>query len=245
VTIAKLQAKIEELKKRVPFAGGSASLAALPDLVKRPAEEYGDYKAKSEDNDEQLDSTATSITSNEWELSSDQERTRLKFFRDQMLKFFPFMHLPNGLTAEQLREDKPFLLQAIMTVTSPSTQEKRARATQLKRKLAQEAVEYTETSLDLLLCILTYVAWGYDNFIFKLKSPSRLTQLAISMAYDLRLHNSESKESNLFPNETLPHNQQAPELAQESLEGKRAVLGCFLLSSQCVLNSDLPCAMLI
>ncbi|KAL4869772.1 hypothetical protein BDV12DRAFT_72234 [Aspergillus spectabilis] len=231
-TIANLQAEIEELKRRVPFAGNSASLDVLPDLVKRPTEDYGDYKAKSEEKDAQLDSTATSITSNEWDLSPDQERTRLEIFRDQMLKFFPFVHLPDGLTADQLHKDKPLLFQAIMTVTSPSTQEKRARATQLKRNLAQEAVEYTETSLDLLLCILTYVAWGYDNFIFKLKSPSRLTQLAISMAYDLRLHKPESKESNLFPNETLPHDQQAPELAQESLEGKRAVLGCFMLSSQ-------------
>ncbi|KAL5339893.1 hypothetical protein BJX70DRAFT_141885 [Aspergillus crustosus] len=231
-TIANLQAEIEELKRRVPPAGESATLATLPSFAKRPAEDYEDYKAKLEEHDDQMDSVASSTTSTEWDLSPDQEQKRLIIFQTRMLRFFAFMHLWDGLTVEQLQADKPFLFLAIMAVTSPSVREKRARADKLKRYLAQETLEKTETSLDLLLCLLTYIAFGYDNFVYKLKSPSRLTQLAISMAYDLRLHKAMPKESSLFPNETMRPNQQAFEISQQSLESKRAVLGCFLLSSQ-------------
>ncbi|KAL4879384.1 hypothetical protein BJY04DRAFT_193832 [Aspergillus karnatakaensis] len=234
-TIANLQAQIEDLKRRVPYASESASHAALPDLVKRSTGEYEFNKAKSEEKDDHLDSTPTSTTS-DWELSPAQEQQRLRTFRTKMLKFFPFMHLPEGLSAEQLQDDKGFLFRAIMTVTSPSTQEKRARAKELKRELALKSVIDTKTDLDLLLGILTYVAWGYDHFIFSLQSPSRFTQLAISMAYDLRLNTT---KSNLLPDDALDPNQQAPDQVLESIESKRAVLGCFMLSSQCVLSSDL------
>jgi hypothetical protein len=159
-----------------------------------------------------------------------------------MLPFLAFTHLSPDATAEDIFASKPLFFQAIMAVTSPSIQERRARGSDLKRVIIQRTWEGIESSLDLLLCVLTYLGWGYDTFVNKAStsSPSRLTQIAMAVAHDLRVDTSGIQRSDLLSNEVLDpehqtHDTGNPEnSAQQILENERAILGCFFLSSMYV-----------
>ncbi|KAH8700254.1 hypothetical protein BGW36DRAFT_405529 [Talaromyces proteolyticus] len=181
----------------------------------------------------------TSDTGPLWEITSSEAEAHITTFRTQMLRFFAFLDLPLETSAQELRQEKPLLFRAIMTVTAPSIQLKLLRGRGLKHLIAQAALIETQASIDLLLTLLTYVAWGYDQFLNKVASSSRLTQLAMSLVYDLRLHKTLSQGAHSMPHEV--HNvqpgstQTARELTSEtdqvSLESVRVVLGCFILSS--------------
>lgn len=238
-TIATLKAKVDSLNTLLnEVVEGSASPTALREVL----EERQQGKEPLYETRELPISDRTPTTSSDWKLSPDQELTRLSIFRERMLPFLAFVDLPPDFSAQKLREEKPLLFQAIMAVTSPSAQEKRVRGNELKSIITQKTWGGIDTSLDLLLCVLTYLCWGYDTFInnVTISSPSRLTQIAMAVAYDLRVNTSGPIGSYLFPGEVMsaglgPGRSRSPEeTAQEKLENKRAILGCFFLSSLCV-----------
>ncbi|PCG90497.1 Hypothetical protein PENO1_055370 [Penicillium occitanis (nom. inval.)] len=104
-----------------------------------------------------------------------------------MLPHFPFFHLPSDLTAWQLRIDRPLLFQAILCVTTLSTQRKLQQAEHFKHLVFTSALIEAQSSIDLLLGILTYIAWSTDAFLGRANLLSRMMMLAISLVYDLRL----------------------------------------------------------
>ncbi|KAM0817549.1 putative Zn(2)-C6 fungal-type domain-containing protein [Seiridium cardinale] len=112
----------------------------------------------------------------------------LDFFRSRMLPCFLFMNLTPDITVEQLRQDRPFLSLAIVTVTIFSTQRKLAAAEGLKHILLASALVKVQSNIHLLLGLLTYLAWSTDAFLGGADVVSRLTMLAISLVYDMRLY---------------------------------------------------------
>ncbi|KAL4786381.1 hypothetical protein BJX76DRAFT_126509 [Aspergillus varians] len=238
--IANLEAKVDSLNTLLhDVVDSSASPTTLREALEERQPEEGKGKETVYEKKDLPLRDQTSNNSNDWRLSPDQEQIRLSIFRDRMLPFLAFMELPSDLTAQRLHEKRPLLFRAIMAVTSPSVLEKRARGNELKKLLAQKTWEGIETSLDLLLCVLTYLGWGYDTFVNKLStsSPSRLTQIAMAVACDLRVNISGPKGSYLFPKEVMVLDKQTrntrtpPGPDQQNLENMRAILGCFLLSS--------------
>ncbi|KAL4995107.1 hypothetical protein BDV10DRAFT_196979 [Aspergillus recurvatus] len=237
--IANLQAQNDYLNALLHKIVENSELPdALREFIEAQQRE-GKEKQKAYEETESLVSHQTSTTSNDWRLFPEQEQTRLSIFRNRMLPFLAFTYLPPDMTAQRLFARKPLFFQAIMAVTSSSIQERRARGSELKRVMIQRTWEGIESSLDLLLCVLTYLSWGYDTFVNKAStsSPSRLTQIAMAVAHDLRVDTSGIKYSDLLPNEVLgpehqTHGAGNPEnLAQQILENERAILGCFFLSS--------------
>lgn len=180
----------------------------------------------------------TPRSTSSWDVSRDEADGCLAMFRDQMLRFFPFMHIPSDVEAQRLREVKPLLFRAILTVTSQSSQQKRSRGLELKRLLAQSTIVETRSSIDILQCLLAFIAWGHDQFLNMVPSSIRLTQLAMSLVYDLRLDRPFTQGAHHMPDEVHIHHDSRTD-AMESidpipLERERAVLACFLLSSVCV-----------
>ncbi|KAL4986374.1 hypothetical protein BDW68DRAFT_178788 [Aspergillus falconensis] len=237
--IANLQAQNDDLNALLrKVVENTASPAALHKFIEAQQRE-GKEKQKVYEETESPVSPQTSTTSNDWRLFPEQEQTRLSIFRSRMLPFLAFTYLPPDVTAQKLFSRKPLFFQAIMAVTSSSIQERRARGSELKRVMIQRTWEGIESSLDLLLCALTYLSWGYDTFVNKAStsSPSRLTQIAMAVAQDLRVDTSGAKCSDLLPNEVLDPEHQTPNTgnpensAQQILENERAILGCFFLSS--------------
>ncbi|RDW89880.1 Zn(II)2Cys6 transcription factor domain-containing protein [Aspergillus mulundensis] len=237
--IANLQAQNNDLnallRKVVENSGSPVALREFIEAQQRAGEE----NQKAHEEREPAPSDHASTTSSDWRLFPEQEETRLAIFRNRMLPFLAFAYLPPDLTAQKLFAVKPLFFQAIMAVTSPSIQERRVRGSELKRLMTQKTWQSIDSSLDLLLCILTYLGWGYDTFVNKAStsSPSRLTQTAMAVAHDLRADTSGIKRLDLLPNEVLDPDQHRHDTGlpddsvQQILENERAILGCFFLSS--------------
>ncbi|KAI1412495.1 putative C6 transcription factor [Hypoxylon sp. FL1857] len=167
-------------------------------------------------------------------LSVGEAEAYLNVFRSQMLKHLAFIHIPQNVTAQQLSQTRPFLFQAIVAVASPFTHQKITRGEELKRVLAQNVLVQNQSSLDLLLGLLTYIAWGWDTFLNKTGTLSRLIMLAISIVGNLRLNRPLPQDVHMIGPLTpgfVGRKCEVEDPEQRHLEKQRAVLGCFLLSS--------------
>ena len=151
-------------------------------------------------------------------------------FRETMLKYFPFVHVPDDTS--WLKSHRPFLLKCILAVSSQHTKAKITLGEEIKNTVVRRMYLEKDASLvnlDLLLGLLTFIAWGHDNLIHKTAaSVSRFTQLTTSIAFELRLNRSPTQESNMLPMENLLPSLRNPE---RTLEERRTVLGCWMLSS--------------
>ncbi|KAF3399518.1 hypothetical protein DPV78_007037 [Talaromyces pinophilus] len=170
-----------------------------------------------------------------FERSVQEAQACLAHFRSYNLSSLPFIDIPPDLTMEQLRQDRPFFACAVIAAASPSVQSKVEYGKELKKLLAHECVVENRSSLDLLLCILTYVAWGSEQFLTKSDTLSRLMMMAISMVCDLGLNkplpHDEHMIGQFVPDLPCPVRATRVEAGQVSLQEQRATLACFLLSS--------------
>ncbi|KAJ6140345.1 hypothetical protein N7471_006831 [Penicillium samsonianum] len=168
--------------------------------------------------------------------NSYQSEERLEFFRSRMLPYFPFIDLTPDMTSTYLRQNRPFLFQAIHTVTIFSTQERLTQVEELKRVLFTSALLEVQSNIDLLLGLLTYLAWSTDAFLGRADLVSRLMMLAISLVYDLRLFKSSSPDVQAMMSITQGQAEETIQRPNDQmpdgfLERQRALLACFILSS--------------
>ncbi|RAL03034.1 Zn(II)2Cys6 transcription factor domain-containing protein [Aspergillus ibericus CBS 121593] len=149
----------------------------------------------------------------------------LDIFRNQMLKYFPFLHISGD--AQRLREERPFLFLCIMAVTARSTSTKLALGGKIRRTATERLYLSNEpgaVNIDLLLGLLTFLAWAHDHLLHSSGTRlSRVTQLAMTVVFDLRLNKPLSEDSNLLP--VGLHGACAPSKEPtRTLEERRAVL---------------------
>ncbi|KAI9046237.1 C6 transcription factor [Aspergillus affinis] len=160
---------------------------------------------------------------------------RLDYFLSRMLPSFPFIHLTPDMTSWYLRQNRPILFHAINTVTTFSTQERLAQVEELKHLMFTSALLKVQSNIDLLLGLLTYLSWSTDPFLGRADLMSRLMMLAMSLVYDLRLFKPTSTDVQLMMTITQGQEEssQSPgdETPYDLLERQRAVLACFVLSS--------------
>jgi hypothetical protein len=79
-----------------------------------------------------------------------------------MSAYFPFVHLPEHLTAESIVKDRPFLLLAAVTNGASKYQHLQAALIEkFKTVLSQNLIIAGEKDLDLLQGLLVHLAW-YD-----------------------------------------------------------------------------------
>jgi hypothetical protein len=93
------------------------------------------------------------------EPSSVEAEEYLINFRTYKLKYFPFIHIPSTTTAQQLRQERPFLWLCIMAVGSKSKSQQQVLGSNIRQKIAQELVVQSERNIDLLLGILAFIGW--------------------------------------------------------------------------------------
>ncbi|ROV95570.1 hypothetical protein VSDG_05261 [Cytospora chrysosperma] len=123
-----------------------------------------------------------------------------------------------------------------MAAASKSTQTKIALNQRIKQTLTQRMFldqNPGAVNIDLLLGLLTFLAWGHDHLLQGTPATlSRFTQLAMTVAFDLRLNKPLGEDSNMLPVGSLNGATcTAPADSARSLEARRAVLGCFVMSS--------------
>ncbi|KAK3903975.1 transcriptional regulator WAR1 [Staphylotrichum tortipilum] len=150
-------------------------------------------------------------------------------FRKFMLIFLPFSHLPDTMTSEGLKETYPFLWFSIMTVTCKHVDRRLVMSEAVKKFVAQKMVIDHEKSLDLLLGLIAMLGWTHYHLKREKPILSLFACLAQSLVFDLGL-NKIPTESHLSACLKLPYLHHP--VREKTLEERRAVLACFLLTSQ-------------
>jgi hypothetical protein len=172
-------------------------------------------------------------------------------FRTCKLKYFPFIYIPSTTRAQQLRQERPFLWLCIMAVGSKSKSQQQILGSKIRQKIAHELVVQSERNVDLLLGILAFIGW-YGVIYLKVKKirHSRLiirahshlhskpflsvfTQLTMSLVFDLGLNKPVPKVTQMMPCMKDFSKFLKPPTPRTN-EERRAVLGCFLVTSMYV-----------
>jgi hypothetical protein len=93
------------------------------------------------------------------ELSSAKAEEYLLNFQTYKSKYAPFIHIPPTTSAQQLRQERPFLWLCIMAVSSKSTAEHQVLGCKIHETVAQEMIVRFERNIDLLLGLLIFINW--------------------------------------------------------------------------------------
>ncbi|KAL2192281.1 hypothetical protein P885DRAFT_24682, partial [Corynascus similis CBS 632.67] len=159
---------------------------------------------------------------------------RLSPFRDQMLSHLPFFNLPDHMTAEHVREQKPFLLFSIMAVTARSVKAQSLMSTVIREHVARKMIVENQKSMDLLLGLLVFLGWYSAHLHASWRLHLTLMgSLAMSLVYDLCLDKSPTPPS--FRLLCAPKPTAA--LEERTVEMRRASLACFYLTANIAQNS--------
>ena len=152
----------------------------------------------------------------------------LASYRTTKMNYFPVVYIPPATTAQQLREEKPFLWLCIMSVASTSVSQQQALSEKVRQVVGEEMVQKSEKTIDLLLGLVTFLGW--ISYHVHKPSLSLFTRLATSLVFDLGLNQPIHRY--LPPAACIaPIKYPAPRTAPRTTEERRAVLGCFLITS--------------
>ena len=86
----------------------------------------------------------------------------LDVFTTKQVKYFPFVNILPDTTAEQLRQERPFLWLCIMAISTKIIAQQQALNKRIRDLIAQRLLLESEHSLDLLLGLLAFIGW-YDD----------------------------------------------------------------------------------
>ncbi|RHZ55196.1 hypothetical protein CDV55_105096 [Aspergillus turcosus] len=156
----------------------------------------------------------------------------LNSFRSGPLKYLPFVHIPDGVSAAELKAESPFLWSCICAVQCKHTARQSALSVSIREKAAQALLVDCRKNMDILQGLLVYLGWIAFQSQPQKYSLCTYIQLAISVVFDLSLHKSPPDESRPACDESRPiHNPWLPASKTRTMNERRAVLSCFLLSS--------------
>ncbi|KAF2433121.1 hypothetical protein EJ08DRAFT_708529 [Tothia fuscella] len=165
------------------------------------------------------------------EPAAQEAEIYLARFRTDFVKHFPFIVLLPSISAHQLRQERPLLWIAIMTVASSNSTQQITLSKELRGIFAREALVEGTRNMDLLLSILVYTVWD-RRFHFSKPILICLVQLAIAVLYDLGLDKPLSKDPALSLLHDLKGTMKPARLYRSpTMEERRALLGCYMLSS--------------
>jgi hypothetical protein len=105
------------------------------------------------------------IASNSFMPTFFEGDTLLDIFRDQLTPQFPFIVLPDSVSANNLYNERPFFYLCIVAVTSRDTVQQQGLGKLVMKQLATRVFEKSERNLDLLLGALTYTAWFVHHIL--------------------------------------------------------------------------------
>jgi hypothetical protein len=93
------------------------------------------------------------------EPSPEEADVCLNRFRSSFIKHLPYIVMPPSITAHQLRQDRPLLWMAVMTVASNSSTQQISMSKEIRGILANEVFLEGTRNMDILLAVLVCAAW--------------------------------------------------------------------------------------
>ncbi|KFY07873.1 hypothetical protein V492_06757 [Pseudogymnoascus sp. VKM F-4246] len=167
-------------------------------------------------------------------LTPDNANAYLLKYR-QMCEYSPFVVIPEGSTTESLRQDQPFLLHAVITVSSrdcPDLQSTLERS--LRERLLKTVMVEGEKSIDMLQALFVYLTWEHFFHVPKKRLFNQLLHVAISMCIDMGLDLGPCEATARKTGLQLDHHCLAggkPDDRYFSRATRRVYIGCYYLSS--------------
>ncbi|KAL7914420.1 hypothetical protein GGI35DRAFT_440133 [Trichoderma velutinum] len=112
---------------------------------------------------------------------------QLATFRRAFIPAFPFIHIPTTTSASDLYREKPFIWLVIIALTTKVVSKQFDLADHIWKIISQRVLCEHHANVDLLLGLICFASWSH---YFKKDKPfmTMLTQMAVSMAFELDLH---------------------------------------------------------
>ncbi|XHF99593.1 hypothetical protein AWENTII_003091 [Aspergillus wentii] len=216
-----LEAKVEQLlaNSSAP-AAGSISSNDSPDIQ---------ASSQTSENGDVIDKGFLTI---------EAANTLVDSFKKIMMPHFPFVIIPDGMTGEKLRYEKPFVFLTVLTAAMFDNMP-------VQRKLEHEAKQYIsdrmifggKISVELLQGLLVHLAWC--QYHSRPRRFSQYLQLAVSIILDLRLDRPLDQLSK--KNRVWLDSQDGMTALSWGREVQRAVVGCYFISSSISRILDKSC----
>ncbi|KAI9703448.1 MAG: hypothetical protein M1820_005921 [Bogoriella megaspora] len=169
-----------------------------------------------------------STAASAWDPTPLEAEQFLNVFRSSRSPLFPFVHIPNEKTAAELRAESPFLWLCIMYISMSRYDQSIEASYKIRQLLCQTMIMYFDKKLDILQGLLVYIGWTNQNTKEK-PTLAVLTQLAVSVVFDLGLNRHIPTEISAM--HTCIKGGGIPISLVRTMEERRAVLGCYLLTS--------------
>lgn len=162
-------------------------------------------------------------------ISEQAAEENLQTFQQSFISMFPFVHIKVG--AAELRERKPFLWLVIMSLSTKLVSQQFVIEEIIWHVISKRIVVQHLANLDLLLGVICFASWSH---YFKKEKPfmTMLSQLAVSIAFELNLHQGTPSSGQLRRGTSSQLRAQRQPTAQErTLEERRTILALFHLTS--------------
>ncbi|KAL2069099.1 hypothetical protein VTL71DRAFT_15437 [Oculimacula yallundae] len=155
----------------------------------------------------------------------------LHLFREDFLPRFPFIVIPNGMSADTLRSQKPWLYKAVMTA---AFQQDRVMQIEMSKQFLMDISAAMllrgEKSLDMLQGLIVYNAWSYYySPVIPSWQSTGIHQLSIALLFDLGL--TRPVRDNEGPLSDVSRATGQKDEHERTLDERRALLCCYFLTS--------------
>jgi hypothetical protein len=158
----------------------------------------------------------------------------LHTYRTKMVSYCPIVPIEAAVTVKSMSEERPFLWLIIRAICSKSSTRQRALELQARQTLGKEILIEGTRSMDLLMGVLIFAAWGH-NFVTSKAITQPIIMLAMSLAYDRGLTKPIPTDPVTvmlnFNSQGCPKPVFAGHSLVRTMEERRTVIGLFLLSS--------------
>lgn len=171
--------------------------------------------------------------------TANTEEELLHRFRTEKLPFLPFIHIPppNIKSAQQLKQESPFLWRCITAIQTKDRVRQTELVIELRRVAGQMLLVDCQKNLDILQGLLVYLAWITYQSQPQKSSFCVYSQLTIALVVELGLDKAppprgdplsakDSENVSLVVLHLRP-----PSSAVRSMDERRTVLCCFILTS--------------
>lgn len=161
----------------------------------------------------------------------ESEEALLSIYRTRLSPQFPFVIIPDGLTAVELQRSRPFLAKAIRMVAS--LRHRRSMWNQsrtLLRHISDAVFMGSDRSLDLLQGIIVFLGF-YHYFCFAHGHFNNLAHLASSMIADMRLDRPWTRPAS---RNKCPRGIDPEQPREMSNDERRAILAVWYINSRFV-----------
>ncbi|KAK9351234.1 hypothetical protein V1505DRAFT_356063 [Lipomyces doorenjongii] len=154
----------------------------------------------------------------------------VKIYQDEMSSQSPFVIIPPRTTASDLRQESPLLYRAIIIATSGYHSCRQAfYEKQISEFVTDHLLMRSHKSLELLQSILLFIAWYRRSAIISVQL-NNLLQLAVGLVVELNLNRGPTFFDRSKMVLATPCSR-ALTYGPKTMDERRALLGCFYLSS--------------